>query len=146
MGGRVRGGPYRIDGLIDLHDEHPSAFEATLITFGLRWRHAGTPDLLWSDLIALVDHLPWDAPLRRAQPDWQWGDPKYELLVTITEAVHNTWLVNSRKKVRPSDLLRIPRPWAKEKHVTKIGGAPEPIADIDAWLDARIDGQRAGVM
>ena len=31
----------------------------------------------------------------------------------------------------------------KAQSVEKIGGAPEPIADIDAWLDARIEGQRA---
>lgn len=145
MGVSECGGPYRIDGLLDLHGQYPGAVEASLIAHGLRWRDVGTPGFRWSDCIALLDNLPWDAPLRRAaDDDWRWGNPIFEVLVTIAEATYNANVYRARgRKTRGSDLLKIPRPWGKEKSVEKLGGAPEPIADIDAWLDARIEGQRA---
>lgn len=145
MGQRLRRGPYRVAGLIDLHDSHPGAFEATLIERGLRWRDVGSPGFRWSDLLALVEYLPWDAPLLRAtKEDWRWRNPVYELLVTIAEETFNANVLRRRgHKTRKSDLLRVPRPWEKQKRETKLGGKPEPIGVIVTWLEDRMIRQRS---
>lgn len=142
VGGRVRGRPYRVDGLIDLHRQHPQAVEAALIHAGLRWRDVGTPRFSWSDCIAVIDCLPWDAPLRRkVDPDWRWAHPWYELLVLIAESTHNANVQRARgSKLRKSDLLNIPRPGDIETHQQVITGTPVPLDELDAWLDTHIEG------
>lgn len=126
--------------LIDLHDQHPDALEASLILAGLRWRdvESSSPRRrahAWQDVAAVIATLPWDAPLRRALPDWQWGDPKHDLLITILESVAAlSAKTPNQTKAKKADLLRVPRPWDQAKTAKRIG-TPMPIADLAAWLD-----------
>ncbi|MBV7412290.1 hypothetical protein ACUIAC_01055 [Dermabacteraceae bacterium P13138] len=135
MGGR-RGDPGgKIFGLIQQHEQYPEAFEATLIQAGLRWRDVEHPSPArradaWTDILAVISSCAWDSPLARKQPDWQWGNPFYELTALIAEVLHSISLRTPNKtKARQQDVLRIPRPGER----TKLGDAL-PLADMEAWL------------
>jgi len=108
----------------------------------LRWRNAGSAEFTWGDCWAVISTLPWDAPLSRTDPDWQWGDPRYDLLVTMLETVHNQLLALrcglAGKNASQADLLRIPRPG--DKSVTRFGNNPVSLDELDAWLESRIAG------
>lgn len=84
--------------------------------------------------------LPFDAPINRVQNEnWFWDNPIYQLLVLVAEATHNRNVLagTTNPKARKDDLLKIPRPWNKEKTEKKIGSGALPIADLDVWLNER---------
>lgn len=139
MGQRFRCRAPKITGLIALHAQHPAEVEATLIDKGLRWRDVGSVDFNWADAYAVLSTAAWDSPIARTRKDWQWGNPLYELLVTIIEQTYNAnVLVGNWSGAKQSNLLHIPRPGEIDKHVTKLTGTPESVDDINAWLDGRI--------
>ena len=138
--GEGRRGPY-LWGLIALHDQYPSQVEAALIAVGLRWRDAGAAHCQWDDVHAIVQTQAWDSPLARAvEPKfWHWGHPWAEWLAVLTESAHNGALMQGNwSKAKSSQFLKIKRPNQTVKTETKFGNNPIPLAELDAWLDARI--------
>lgn len=89
----------------------------------------------------MVEHAGWDDPISRAiNENWRWNNPLYEVLVTIAEATHNqTLLVGNLSGVKKRDLLHIPRPGEIETSTQQLGGSPEPIGEIDDWLDDQLN-------
>lgn len=88
-----------------------------MIALGLRLRDLGSESFTWSDLRAIVKHLPQDAALRRSThpEESRWGVSEY-LLAVIADSLR--WLVwaktkdakRNRNKPKP-----IPRPGEKRK-------------------------------
>ena len=75
--------------------------------------------------------------------EWAWNDPSRDLMVTMIELLGQlnakTPLAYKQKK---GDLpKRIPRPWDKQKNVTKMGSKPRPLAEVDKWLSERLSAQ-----
>lgn len=73
--------------IVRLHRRHPSAVEGELINRGFRWRDVGSKRFTWGDLIAIIDTMAWDSPIRRVvEPEWwQFGNPLYALLADIRD-------------------------------------------------------------
>ena len=133
----------KILSLLQLRDEHPEAFDATLIQAGLRWRdvESSSPRRrahAWADINAVIATRAWDSPLSRQTDQWWWGDPKHDVLVSTLEM---TAAVNVKtpapKGVKKSDFVRVPRPWDKrnDKKAKRIGTTAMPLAELDAWLE-----------
>lgn len=137
MGQRIVGRCPKIWGLIDLHDDYPEAFEATLIERGLRWDDIGSDQLTWRDVYALFSTLPFDAPINRAKDkQWWWYHPAMEVLVGIFEATQLTAaVVEKQPKLKKSNLPKpIPRPWDTQKDEKKLGDNPLPLDDMKAAI------------
>lgn len=138
---RQQGADGKIQGLIELHAEHPEGFEATLVQAGLRWRdvESSSPRRrahAWQDIDVIISTRSWDSPLSRMEPDWWWGDPKHDLLATLIEVTGATNVKTPAPKgVKKSDFPKITRPWEQSKNNKRIGSDPLPLADLDSWLD-----------
>lgn len=133
----------KIWGLIELHDLHPGAFEASLIRAGLRWRNVGTPDFTWGDCVAVVEHLDWDDPLARARNpnDWVWGDPLRDPVVSVIDVLAQMNAKTPRPKGMPASRLpkRIERPSARSaSSKPQIHGEAKPMDEMDTWMQSRI--------
>lgn len=145
MGQRLGDSGGGIWGLIQLHDEHPRAFEASLIRAGVRWRDVGSVDFTWADCVALIETLSWDDPLTRAvhPDDWAWGNPMQDIVVSLLDMMIQ---VNAKtpvqdKRMKANLPKRIPRPWDKTKAGDKITGAAKSLAELDKFLDSRMRGE-----
>jgi hypothetical protein len=130
-------------GLIQLHDEHPRAFEASLIRAGVRWRDAGSVDFTWGDCVALVASMSWDDPLFRAMhPDeWMWHNPTHDVLMTMVDLLLQ---VNAKtplpdKSMKNKLPKRIERPWDKKPETLR--GKSMTFAELDAFLEKRRRGE-----
>lgn len=138
MGRRIAGRCPKIQGLIDLHREHPYAFEATLIERGLRWDDLGTDQLNWRDLYSIIHTLPANSPLNRARyPDsWFWYEPFYEVLAGIHDATQLRAAAGAnREKVKKTELPKpLVRPWNKVQKEEKLIGDKMPLDDMRAAL------------
>lgn len=128
----------KIRGLIDLHDEHPDAFEATLIERGLRYRDVGSADFTWADMHAVIATLAYDSPLMRAVNggDWFWYGPYSDLLAGIYDAAAaGTATQAQRQKIKSSEVPKpLIRPWQKRKEVSKLGNKPRLLSELDKLL------------
>jgi hypothetical protein len=131
MGQGIGGRRGKILGLIALHADHTTAFEASLIERGLRWRDVGTERLDWADLDAVVEWLPYDAPLPRAinGKEWFWYHPIADLIAGAVDRLGLISAVVSRRdRIKKTEIPNpIPRPWDKEKRIKKIGSTPMPL-------------------
>lgn len=133
----------KIWGLIALHDQHPGAFEASLIRAGVRWRDIGTPAFTWGDCIALVENLAWDDPLNRARnpKDWVWGDPLRDPIVSVIDVLAQVNAKTPRPRGMPASRLpdRIKRPTAgAASSEPQIRGESKSISEMDAWMRSRM--------
>lgn len=138
MGQGVGRGTGEILSLIDLHREHPAAFEASLIERGLRWREIGSERFDWADLHAVISNLPYDDPLMRAMnpKTWFWFHPMNDIIAGIFDRVGlMAAVVERRQKIKRADVPKpLVRPWDKQKDVKKIGDKPVPIDDMRRLL------------
>lgn len=142
MGGRVEGDAGKIQEVIRLHDEYPSAVEASLIGAGLRWRsvESSSPRRrveAWADITAVLESLPYDAPLRRAMdPEfWFWQDPAFQYVALIAEGVSAIAAKQPNyTKASRRDFLKVKRPGDSSKQSKTIGSTAMPLAELDAWL------------
>lgn len=142
MGGRVEGDAGKIQEVIRLHDEYPSAVEASLIGAGLRWRsvESASPSRrveAWADITAVLETLPYDAPLRRAiDPEfWFWQDPAFQYIALIAEGVSAIAAKQPNyTKASRRDFLKVKRPGDASKQSKTIGSTAMPLAELDAWL------------
>lgn len=139
-GGHGSGG--KVWGLISLHDQHPGAFEASLIRAGVRWRDVGQDSFTWGDCLALIENLAWDDPLSRAtRPDeWAWHNPEFDPLVTILEVLMQ---INAKtpvqdRKMKAALPKRIPRPWEKAKRKPEAVKPGRSWEDMEKWVASRI--------
>ncbi|MFC4374088.1 DUF5361 domain-containing protein [Nocardia halotolerans] len=102
--------PGGILGLDALLEEHGEAIEYDLIALGLRLRMLGTDALGWTDLRAIVKHLPMESALLRVMyPEasrWQTAE---HLLADVADSLH--WLM-----------------WARTDDGRRGRNRPEPIA------------------
>lgn len=134
----VCGDPPKILGLIDLHRAHPSAFEASLIDRGLRWREVGSEHLDWADLHAIVENIPYDDPLNRAMhpTSWFWHHPLTDIIAGVFDRVGFLAAVGQRRdRIRRADVPKpLVRPWDKKKDTKKIGDKPVPLDDMKRLL------------
>ena len=132
------GGFREISELIQLHEQYPLAFEASLIDRGLRWRDIATEDFTWSDCWAVVDNLPYDDPLMRAinGKDWFWYSPMFDVLTGIYDGIGViASIVERRPRVRKSEVPdRTPRPWDKKKESEVLKVKPSKIDDLRKLL------------
>lgn len=121
--------------LLVLVDEHREAIVADLLVVGLRLHTLGT-DLLWSELKAVVGKSvrdPHSALFRDINPDAAgWG--KQELLLAeLVDTAH--WLKWAKTKDGARNINHpkpIPRPGVEAPE--KLGTAPLPVDEMDAWL------------
>src|SRR5699024_8429566 len=104
----------KIQGLIDLREQFPAGFDATLLERGYRWDSVGD-QIDWWDVYAMFSTLPYDAPINREKDPktWWWYHPMNEVIVGIFESTQMTAaVVEKQPKLRRSDLPKpIPRPW-----------------------------------
>ena len=143
MGRGVGGSGPKIWGLIALHDEHPGAFEASLIRAGVRWRDVGTPGFTWGDCLALIENLDWDDPLQRARKpkEWVWGDPLRDPIISLLDVLGHVNAKTPRPEGMPASRLprRIDRPHAKTgPEKPQITGQARSTDEMDAWMRGRI--------
>lgn len=126
-----------IIGLVELHDEYPEGFEASLIANGLRFYHAGEEGNDWNDINSVIATLPFDSPLARQQnPDtWFWYNPMYDFVVGVYENTRIANLTRRLRKFKKSDLpRRITRPWDIEKTEKKIGTVKMSLDRMNEFL------------
>lgn len=130
-----------IPALIEIYEEHPTAVEATLLAAGLRWRDLEDPVSTgtdWGDVIAVLEHAPWDAPIRRAvnPKDWPWNNPDRDLLAGIVDELRMLRAqVGNLSGVKQHQLPHpISRPSAGSQHNGAIETGEATLAEIDALL------------
>lgn len=127
-----------ISELIQLHTQYPSAFEASLIDRGLRWRDIATEDLTWSDCWAVIDNLPYDDPLMRAinGKEWFWYNPMFDVVTGIYDGLSQLVAVVTRRPgIKRSEVpKRTRRPWDKNEEVEILKVKPSKIADLRKLL------------
>lgn len=138
MGRGAAGGPPKILELFRIHQQHQTAFEASLILRGLRWRDVGSRDFTWDDLWALVDNLSYGDPLMRAinGKDWWWYHPAVDHLVGIYDGIGQLAAVVSRRRgIKKSELPKVTlRPWDKSRDVEVLKVKASPLADLRKLL------------
>lgn len=109
---------------------------------GLRWRSVYSPSPrkrveAWADITAVLETLPYDAPLRRAMdPEfWFWQDPVFQYVAFIAEHVS---AIEAKQpnytKASRRDFLKVKRPGDSSKRSKTIGSTAMPLAELDAWL------------
>lgn len=124
--------------LIQLHEQHPAAFEASLIDRGLRWRDVATERLTWADLWAVISNLPYDDPLVRAinGKDWFWYHPAFDVLVGIYDTLSQIVAVVSRRpQIKRSEVPKpTRRPWDQKQETEVLKVKPSKISDLRKLL------------
>lgn len=136
----------KIIGLIELHEEHRAAVEASLIYAGLRWRDAGTRRCSWSDVNAVLSTQAWDSPLAKAmEPEnWFWYGPQYPLLIEVRDYLrqvsYKTPLQDQKHKAGMPRMTT--PPWGKDEKVTKFSPEPTTEDDVLAHIEA-LNGARS---
>ena len=93
--------------LVDLHDEHPIAFEHELIRHGLRWRDFPNSGFTWRDLVVIVTCMDPSGPLGLAVNPQGAVDAGTELARSMEHSLR--WLVWSRSS--EAEFGRPPLPW-----------------------------------
>lgn len=135
---RAAGDRPKILELIELHSRHTTAFEASLIERGLRWRDIGGADLTWSDVWAVVENLPYDDPLMRAinGPTWFWYHPAFDYLVGIYDELRVLIsVVNRRRNIKSTEVAKpTVRPWDKVKTEQVIKVEPSSLDKLRALI------------
>lgn len=109
---------------------------------GLRWRsvESSSPRRrleAWADITAVLESLPYDAPLRRAMdPEfWFWQDPAFQYIALIAEGVSAIAAKQPNyTKASRRDFLKVKRPGDSSKQSKTIGSTAMPLAELDAWL------------
>ncbi|MEV0543113.1 MULTISPECIES: DUF5361 domain-containing protein [Nocardia] len=105
--GAEPGGILSLDALLE---EHSEAIEYDLIVLGLRLRMLGTDELGWSDLRAIVKHLPLESALLRTMyPEGSRWQTAEHLLADVADSLR--WLA-----------------WARTDDGRRGRNMPEPIA------------------
>ena len=124
--------------LLRLHKEHPTAFEASLIDRGLRWRDVASEDFTWADCWAVVEHLPFNDPLVRAVggANWWWGHPAMDYLVGIYDGLGQIAAVVSRRPgIKKSEIPKPTlRPWDKSRDTEVLKVKPSKLSDLRKLL------------
>lgn len=134
--------PGGIQGLLDLHDEHPETLDRDLIALGLRWRDVGSEALTWGDMLAIVRASPPGTGMYRVlSPGGAgWTTTDY-VLADVFDAIAalRVTVVRSQggKARRPKPY---PRPGVKPTHTDSktFGYTPMPIDELNrvlGWTD-----------
>ncbi|WP_087484931.1 hypothetical protein [Brachybacterium massiliense] len=131
-----------IQALTEIYEEHPTAVEATLLAAGLRWRDLEDPVSTgtdWGDVAAVLEHAPWDAPIRRAvnPKDWPWNDPARDLLAGIVDELRTLQaLIGNLSGAKPHQFPEpIKRPvTAGGEHAGAIETGEATLEEIDRIL------------
>lgn len=131
--------PLKVIEIIRLHREYPSAVEAELINRGFRWRDVGTKRFTWGDLVAVIESISWDSPIRRAMdPEFfHFGNPEYALLADIRDflgviAVKTPTPKGMSKKHLPEP---VPRPGDESKNKKVYKAEPVSFAQLDQEIN-----------
>ena len=139
-----RGGHHpvgKVWGLISLHDQHPGAFEATLIRAGVRWRDVGQDGFTWGDCLAIVENMTWTDPLYRVMnpEDWAWADPMRDVVVTIVDLLAEINAKTPRPQGLPRSRMpkRVDRPKPARKAAAPAAAGHE-WDDMTEWLKGRV--------
>lgn len=129
--------------LVDLIDEHRSAFEYDLMRCGSRLRDFPDNGVSWRDLLVLVEqgqHDPASAIRRALDPDWHWGTSEM-LLAEMIDALHmfaHQHAVGSPHLKAGKPPKPIPRPgYGGNDDTETIGGGTAnslPIDEMADWL------------
>ena len=99
----------------------------------------GSAQFTWGDCWAVVNALPYDSPLSRAQqPDeWFWGHPLSQHIVNAGEMANAYKGVLAKKyNMKQKDLYPTPRPGQVKK--TKIAADVHDVATMRELLDFTI--------
>lgn len=91
----------------------------------------------WADITAVLESLPYDAPLRRVMdPEfWFWYDPAFQYVAFIAERVSAIEAKQANyTKASRRDFLKVKRPEDASKQSKTIGSTAMPLAELDAWL------------
>lgn len=89
-------------------------------------------------MLAVIEHAPYDAPIRRAvnPKDWPWGNPERDLLAGVVDEVRalraqvgNLSGVKAHQMPNP-----ITRPASGSQQSGSIETGEAPLADIDRML------------
>jgi hypothetical protein len=86
------------------------------------------------DLAAVIEYLPWDAPLKQAvhPKEWVWGNPLMDPLVGAVDLLSNIATKTPRPRGLAASKLPKPteRPWAKSEK--RASADVVSLAELDA--------------
>ena len=137
----IQGRHGEIQALIEVHEEHTTAVEATLIVAGLRWRALEDPVSTgtdWGDVLAVLETAAWDSPIRRAvnPKDWPWGNPERDLHAGIVDELRFLRAqVGNLSGVKQHQLpTPIPRPHSGGAQTEVVDRQEATLDEIDRML------------
>lgn len=107
----------------------------------MRWRDLEDPVSTgtdWGDVIAALEHAPWDAPIRRATnpQDWPWNDPSRDLLAGVVDELRILRAqVGNLSGMKQHQLpALIPRPHGGNTDVETVERREATLDELDSLL------------